>query len=202
MEGIRTYHHNTPRPSWRAERDANRLAFPETRYWRGSSKPSWGHPQPIATSLYIALSFVMLFLLPACGKEVLPPDPEVEPTVDGLIYGGLPVLQDKLFRPTCANAGCHDSTFEPDFRTLGSTYATLVDQPVIKNDAAGSYEFRVVPGDTASSQLLARMTRDIDGNSGVMPLALEPDSDYPDNRATYLAWVRRWILEGAKRDEG
>ena len=137
----------------------------------------------------------------ACEKES--PDPPTEPlpvdTVAQLAYTGLSGIQDRVFRPTCANSGCHDGSFEPDFRTLGSSYATLVNQAVIKNDAAGTFNFRVVPGDTAASQLLARLQRDIDGNSAVMPLVGEPNSDYPALRTTYIAWIRRWIAEGAKR---
>lgn len=148
-----------------------------------------------------------MFALPGCE-----PDPVTNPfEVDGqlpdssrtasLEYSGLVGLQDQLFRPTCANSGCHDGTFEPDFRTLGSTYNTLVNHPVIKNDAAGTFSLRVVPGSVSESQLMNRLTVDIDGNSGIMPLSLEPDSDYTTNKEVYLDWVSRWINEGAKLEE-
>ena len=158
------------------------------------------------TSLILALVLIML-ALPGCE-----PDPVVNPFENGenpidtvivveLDYTGLVGLQDQLFRPTCANSGCHDGSFEPDFRTLGSTYNTLVNHPVIKNDAANSFTYRVVPGNVSESQLMNRLTVDIDNNSGIMPLALEPDSDYPTNKEVYLDWVRRWINEGAKLEE-
>jgi hypothetical protein len=134
----------------------------------------------------------------ACEPETNTPITTPVDPQDSLMYTGLPGLQDRVFQPTCANAGCHDGTFEPDFRTLGSTHATLVNQAVIKNDAQGSFQFRVVPGDTAASQLLARLTYDIDGNSGIMPLVIDPGSDYGRNRDLYISWVKRWILEGAK----
>jgi hypothetical protein len=35
-------------------------------------------------------------------------------------------LYTYIFKPTCANVGCHDGTFEPDFRTLESAYNSLV----------------------------------------------------------------------------
>ena len=153
----------------------------------------------IAFVLHASLGCMLtLAFLSACEPENnTPPDQPGEP-VDSLLYNGLPGLQDRVFQPTCANAGCHDGTFEPDFRTLGSTHATLVNQPVIKNDSLGSFGFRVVPGDTAASQLLARLTYDIDGNSGIMPLVIDPGSDYERNRELYISWVKRWILEGAK----
>ncbi|MCB0705934.1 MAG: hypothetical protein KDC34_11515 [Saprospiraceae bacterium] len=106
-------------------------------------------------------------------------------------------LHQQIFARTCANSGCHDGTFEPDFRTIESTYNTLVNHPVIKNDPQGSFTYRVVPGDVSSSQIIARLTYDIDGNSGVMPLALEPDSDWPEMKETYIDHVKTWIMAGA-----
>ncbi len=162
-------------------------------------------------SLHIA-SLLLVVLLGTLALPGCEPEPVVNPFENGeeptdststamLEYTGLVGLQDRVFRPTCANSGCHDGTFEPDFRTLGSTYNTLVNHPVIKNDAANSFSFRVVPGNAAQSQLVNRLTVDIDGNSGIMPLVIEPDSDYPENKEVYLDWVRRWISEGAKLEE-
>jgi len=145
--------------------------------------------------------------LPGCEPDPVsnPYEGEDGPTdttsVTMLEYAGLAGLQDQMFKPTCANSGCHDGTFEPDFRTLGSTYNTLVNHPVIKNDAANTFSLRVIPGNVFESQLMNRLTVDIDGNSGIMPLTLEPNSDYPANKEVYLDWVRRWITEGAKLEE-
>jgi len=163
------------------------------------------------TKLHIT-SFLLAAVLGALALPGCEPEPVSNPyegessTTDStsttpLVYSGLIGLQDQLFSPTCANAGCHDGTFEPDFRTIGSTYNTLVNHPVIKNDAANTFTFRVVPGSVSESQLMNRLTVDIDNNSGIMPLALEPDSDYPINKEVYLDWVRRWIDEGAKLEE-
>ncbi|MBK8242866.1 MAG: hypothetical protein IPK88_05530 [Saprospiraceae bacterium] len=52
-------------------------------------------------------------------------------------------LYHYIFKPTCANAGCHDGTFDPDFRTLESSYNTLVFREAIKQD--GKYLVRVKP---------------------------------------------------------
>ncbi|MEY4003773.1 MAG: hypothetical protein RIT07_1815, partial [Bacteroidota bacterium] len=83
-------------------------------------------------------------------------------------------LHRDLFAPTCANSGCHDGTFEPDFRTVESSFASLVNVKPIKNDQAGTFNARVLPGNADASILIYRMTVDLGGNSGIMPLALEP----------------------------
>ena len=38
---------------------------------------------------------------------------EIDPTSIAGLY-------QNIFGPTCANSGCHDGTFEPDFRTMES----------------------------------------------------------------------------------
>lgn len=121
-------------------------------------------------------------------------------TTSALEPGTLAWLHAKIFRPTCANSGCHDGTFEPDFRTIHSTWNTTVWHPVIKNDPQNSFMYRIVPGDVAASQLVARLTYDIDGQSGVMPLAVEPDSDWPDKKDAYIQAIKDWIAAGAPRD--
>ena len=110
-------------------------------------------------------------------------------------------LHRNIFRKTCANSGCHDGTFEPDFRTISSTYNTLVYHPIIKNDPQEAFEFRVVPGNVNQSLLIARLTYDIDGNSGMMPLITEPDSDWPEKREEYIDNIKTWISNGAKEHE-
>jgi hypothetical protein len=107
-------------------------------------------------------------------------------------------LHQNIFAPTCANSGCHDGTFEPDFRTIESTYNTLVLRPIIKNDPAGTYTYRVVPGDYQNSVLYQRLILDIDGQSGIMPLVTEPNSDWSSKSATYIENVKNWIQNGAK----
>lgn len=107
-------------------------------------------------------------------------------------------LHANIFGKTCANSGCHDGNFEPDFRTIESTYNTLVNAPIIKNDPQNNFQFRVVKGNVAASQLMARLTYDIDGNSGIMPLALEPDSDWEEKKDIYIQNIQDWIAGGAK----
>lgn len=107
-------------------------------------------------------------------------------------------LHARIFVPTCANSGCHDGTFEPDFRTIESTYNTLVYHPIIKNDPQGSFDFRVVPGNPEASQLMARLTYDIDGQSGIMPLIVDPGAEWHTRGPEFVQYIRDWIQDGAR----
>src|SRR3982750_3430964 len=87
--------------------------------------------------LVIALVGVLCF--PGCKKETAPENP-----YDKVDYGkdttsatapdpnSIQGLHKNIFFPRCAKSGCHDGTFEPDYRTVMSTYSTLVYAPVIK----------------------------------------------------------------------
>ena len=107
-------------------------------------------------------------------------------------------LHHNIFAKTCANSGCHDGNFPPDFRTIESAYNTLVNQPVVKNNPNGDFEVRVLPGNADLSVLYNRLTTDIDGQSGIMPLAVDEDvSDYNEKREQYIENVKSWINKGA-----
>lgn len=101
-------------------------------------------------------------------------------------------IYKNIFKPTCSNVGCHDGTFEPDFRTIESAYNTLVYQEPIKND--GNYSFRVEPYNPSSSVILARLE---DRLAPPMPIQIEPDSDWPEKRSEYIDNIRTWIEAGA-----
>src|SRR5688572_16419754 len=73
-------------------------------------------------------------------------------------------IHKNILKPTCANSGCHDGTFEPDYRTLESAYNTLVFHPIVKNDTNNAYQFRVLPGDINMSMIYVRLTTDLNGN--------------------------------------
>lgn len=131
------------------------------------------------------------------GTVVLPDDgfPSPEP-------GSFTWLHEKVFSPTCANAGCHDGTFEPDFRTVGSSYNSLVYHPVISNDASGSFSYRVLPFEPAGSLLLKRLIESIPNTSGMMPLEVDEGSDWAEERDNYLAAIDSWISAGAPDGAG
>lgn len=109
-------------------------------------------------------------------------------------------LHKNIFKPTCANSGCHDGTFEPDFRTVESSYNSLVNVAPIKADSV--HKFRVLPGDADASMIMYRLTEDLGGNSGIMPLVVNPGSDYYSKKDEHLANVKAWINAGAKDFKG
>ncbi len=69
-------------------------------------------------------------------------------------------LHKNIFFPKCANPGCHDGTFEPDYRTVQSTFSTLVYQRVNKVtlDSVKLFSERVIPNDVSNSWLIERLT--------------------------------------------
>ena len=140
----------------------------------------------------------------SCTKGHVNPYDEIENPVEvntdtvDLVATSIEGLHANVFKKTCANSGCHDGTFEPDFRTIESTYNNLVYHPIIKNDLQGTYEYRVMPNNANASLLIARLTFDIDNNSGVMPLAIEPDSDWLEKKDSYIQNIKDWINDGAK----
>lgn len=107
-------------------------------------------------------------------------------------------IYQNIFQPTCANSGCHDGNFEPDFRTLQSTYNSLINKRVIKIDSAGLYSYRVIPGNADQSMLIIRMIEDLNGNSGIMPLSIDPGSDWHTKKNEHIQAIKNWINDGAK----
>lgn len=145
--------------------------------------------------------------LAACKKSTTPAnpfdDPKNKPPLSNNNDTLLPLdnfagLHQRIFKPTCSNSGCHDGTFEPDFRTIESSYTTMVNQPIIKNNPAGAFQLRVVPGNANASVLHERVVRDIDGISGIMPLSVDPNSDWPARKTEYIAAIVAWINAGAR----
>ena len=146
---------------------------------------------------------LIVFVLAACKKETPNPYDELErgdpnPTVDALPAGNFAWIHQRILRPNCALSGCHDGTFEPEFRTIGGSYNSLVLHPVIANDPQQSYTHRVVPGDVSASLLHARLNIFIPNTSGIMPLGFTENSDWPANSATYKAAIDQWIASGAR----
>lgn len=95
----------------------------------------------------------------------------------------------------CANPGCHDGSFEPDFRSVQSSYSTMVYHKIIKNNAAEDFTYRVVPGDTAMSVLHERITNCCFVNvDDIMPQD-NIGQGLPQSDRDLIA---KWILDGAK----
>lgn len=107
-------------------------------------------------------------------------------------------IHERLFAVRCANPTCHDGSFEPDFRTVYSTYNTLVWQPTVKPDpdTVRDIDLRVVPFEPDSSWLMERLVTDDTVNLGRMP------SNGWRLPANEIAWVRDWIARGAPAPDG
>jgi len=96
---------------------------------------------------------------------------------------------------TCTYSGCHDGHFEPDFRTVQSSYSTLVYQPILKNNAKEEFQYRVIPFDTARSVLYERITNCCFVNQDDRM----PQSTIGEPLAQKdIDAVGQWIMEGAK----
>ena len=153
-----------------------------------------------------SLFFLFLFFISSCTKDEKNPfdDPDNLPPTDTTSIQDIDPasfvgLHQNIFKPTCANSGCHDGTFEPDFRTIESAYNTLVLHPIIKNNPSASYEYRVKPGSLSESIVWLRLNEDIDGISGIMPLDAFYDSEaeWNINKAEHLSNLSNWIMNGA-----
>ena len=153
--------------------------------------------------IFLLPVLMVLLVVYSCKKEV-PPGANPYNNINRTDSATNKILVDtmtityvhqKVLSTRCALNGCHDGHFEPDYRTPQSAYATLVYAPIVKNDTAMKYKYRVIPYDTLNSVMYIRITnccfvnvndRMPQDNIGV-PL---PDSS--------IAIVRNWILHGAK----
>lgn len=98
-------------------------------------------------------------------------------------------LHQNIFFPKCANPGCHDGTFEPDFRTVQSTFSTMVYMAVNKLtvDSITFFQHRVLPGNATASFLMERL---ITQTSDYMP------SNGQRLSAEEIGNIRQWIMDG------
>lgn len=130
-------------------------------------------------------------------------DPNLQPPTDTtsntitLSPTSLAGLHQNIFIPTCANSGCHDGTFEPDFRTIESTYNTTVNHPALKTDPNLNISQRIVPNQPEQSMLYYRLLNFLPNSSGKMPLEAN-DSDWPDKKEEHIQNIRTWIENGAE----
>ena len=159
-------------------------------------------------ALISSLSFAMIFF--SCTKEEIHepgPDPEnpFPPVVNPIDTDTTTIqipdpysitgLHKNIFSTKCNVPGCHDGTFEPDFRTIQSTYSTLVYQRVNKVTVNNidTFDLRVIPFDTTNSFIHERITT--------------PTSEYmPSNgirlSQTEIQQINTWIMNGARDING
>ena len=153
--------------------------------------------------LPIVVLFSLILVIYSCTKN----DPDPANPYDSINYNtdttttqtpdpfSITGLHKNIFSTKCNIPGCHDGTFEPDFRTIQSSYSTLVYQRVNKVTVnnVDSFIFRVIPFDTARSFIHERITT--------------PTTDYmPSNgsrlKQLEIQQINTWILNGAKDING
>lgn len=159
----------------------------------------------------LAYSIILITALASCSKKG-----SDNPYDNWEVENRKPVLEDKpidpntiqglhkhVFKPTCSNSGCHDGNFEPDFRTVESTYNSLIDRFSTNTDPDNpQFSKRVVPGDAAKSMLIHRLSVFIPGSQGIMPLSVDPGSDWNEKKNEYIQNIKNWINDGAKDQFG
>ena len=136
-------------------------------------------------------------------NELPLPEPDFNPYTD-IDYTGEEVednpieptsflgLHNNIFSKSCNQPACHDGSFEPDFRTVQSAYASLVNHPVTKNYPTNPLQYRVQPGSTEASMMWHRLTMHNPPNFERMPSSGNPiPQEDLDN-------IEAWILGGAK----
>lgn len=103
-------------------------------------------------------------------------------------------LQQSIFTPRCAVAGCHDAASATGNLVLvdGESYGQLVNVAPSVPLAAQAGEFRVDPGHPENSFLLVKLSGAVPlGEGSPMPLVGDALT------ATQIEMIRDWILEGA-----
>tara|TARA_B110000914_G_C15469142_1_gene449773 strand:+ start:1 stop:930 length:930 start_codon:yes stop_codon:yes gene_type:complete len=145
---------------------------------------------------------ILSILLVNCTEDDLPINP-----YDGINYGDTTLVIDTvspysfvkvhrdILSPSCNVMGCHDGSFEPDFRTVESSYNTLVYHPIIKNNLEEDFRYRVVPNDTALSVLHERLTNCCFVNTNDR---MPQDNIGNSLEQEDLDLITNWILNGAK----
>ncbi|MCC6817808.1 MAG: hypothetical protein IT245_02810 [Bacteroidia bacterium] len=112
-------------------------------------------------------------------------------------------LHKNIFKPTCSNSGCHDGNFEPDFRTIESSYNSLINRMSTNTDPNNpQFSRRVVPSNAGNSMILHRIKEFIPGSQGKMPLSVDPESDWNAKKDLYIQDITDWINNGAKDQFG
>ena len=114
---------------------------------------------------------------------------------DTLDKNSIAAIHRDILQVKCATPGCHDGSFEPDFRTVMSSYSTLVYHPIKKNNVAESFKYRVIPNDAAQSVLYERITN--------IKFVNQNDRMPQDNIGVGLPQadidrIKTWINNGAK----
>lgn len=127
----------------------------------------------------------MLGALTACGGE------------DAATIGtDIESIQQNIFAPACATAGCHDAESkggELDMSTTDKSYNGMINIPAVNRVAKANGWVNVKPGDPERSFLVRKLDGPGAGEGDPMP------SEAQMLNAYYRDIVVQWIAEGAKR---
>ena len=116
------------------------------------------------------------------------------PPAENKLNAKLIFLQKNIFEKSCALSTCHDGSFEPDFRTLQSSYATTVYHPIVKNNKSQKYKYRILPFKPDESVLYKRITTCCFVNTNDrMPFTVGDTLSEAEIQLVY-----EWIKEGAR----
>lgn len=161
----------------------------------------------MAYKINILIGFVFISFLSSCTKE------EGEPTNPYDAIGNSSIIEDTtnvdsnsigsihqdILLPKCSTPGCHDGSFEPDFRTINSSYSTLVYHPILKNNDSLDFEFRVVPFLPEQSVLYERITNCCFVNQDDRMPQDQIGVPLPNQD---ILRIRKWIENGAQDYQG
>lgn len=158
---------------------------------------------PFSVVIMFCVIFLSSLSLSSCKKEV-PLNPfdrnlgSDSTILDAINAKRIEGLYQNVFKPNCSTSGCHDGTFDPDFRSIESSYNTLVWSGVVNNDPSNPLNYRVEPKNASNSMLIKRLSSFVPNTSGVMPLEVSPDSDWNEKKEAYIQDIKDWINDGAK----
>lgn len=124
----------------------------------------------------------MVLVLFSCGGD----------DEEGEISATLSSLQENIFSPTCATAGCHSSGARSGSLVLeeGSSFGNLVNIDSTESDLK-----RVLPGGPDNSYLIHKLNgtqSSVGGSGSQMPLGSSPLSEEAIQK------IREWIAAGAE----
>ncbi len=154
-------------------------------------------PRAGFTRLAYLMGLVILFWIGCSDPTDVPPNP-----YDAVDYGNdstssyvpdptsIVGIYENVLQVYCDNPGCHDGTFEPDFRTIQSSWSTMVYHDLNKNTADSAYDYRVLPGNADASMLIYRITQ---GDASLQQMPATGQTVPPNE----VENIRTWINNGA-----
>ena len=113
----------------------------------------------------------------------------------GTLEARLDVLQEHVFTPGCAFAGCHDEATRAgalDLSDASSSYRGLLNRPVVNAVASENGWLLVKPGDPELSFLVRKLRVPGLGEGAPMPIGDYQVSEF------YLDLIVEWIALGAQ----